>query len=87
MQIFQSFIVLMIALGLAGCGSELSQEALKASVGMSKDQVESRFGKPQSSILEATDSHPGGYWVYKISSGGSCKLGFDLPPRVVDVSC
>jgi hypothetical protein len=54
---------------------------------MSKDQIESLFGKPQSSSLESTDDHPGGFWIYKTRSGGTCKLRFDLPPRVVGADC
>lgn len=32
-------------------------------------------------------NHPGGYWVYRASSGATCKLRFDLPPRVLGADC
>jgi hypothetical protein len=54
---------------------------------MSKDQLVSKFGEPQSKSLDVTDDHPGGYWVYNTRSGGSCKLRFDLPPRVLGADC
>ena len=78
----------MLMLGLSGCsGGEADIGDLKSSIGMSKEEVEARFGKPQSSILEASIDHPGGYWVYKAKSGVSCKLRFDLPPRVIGADC
>lgn len=76
-----------LVVGLAGCGKGADIDALKASIGMSKDQVESRFGKPETSNVQASGEHPGGYWVYKTSSGATCKLRFDLPPRVLGVDC
>lgn len=75
------------ALGLAACGQGASAEDFKSTVGMSKDQIESLFGKPQSSSLESTDDHPGGFWIYKTRTGGTCKLRFDLPPRVLGADC
>ncbi len=76
-----------IVLGLAGCTKEAEVSDLKSTIGMSKDEVESHYGKPQSSILEATDDHPGGYWIYKTKSGANCKLRFDIPPRVIAADC
>ena len=76
-----------LVLGLSGCGGKADINDLKSTIGMSKLEVESRFGKPESSILEATEDHPGGYWIYKVSSGASCKLRFDLPPRVIGADC
>jgi len=77
----------LFVFGLSGCGQSNNVDDLKATIGMSKDQIESKFGKPQSSSLEASDDHPGGYWVYKASSGASCRLRFDLPPRVIGADC
>jgi outer membrane protein assembly factor BamE (lipoprotein component of BamABCDE complex) len=77
----------LIVLGLSACGKQPTIDDLKATVGMSKDQVESKFGEPKTSSPESTDTHPGGYWVYQASSGASCKLHFDLPPRVVGTDC
>ena len=77
----------ILVLGLSGCSGEADIDDLKSSIGMSKEEVEARFGKPQSSILESSIDHPGGYWVYKAKSGASCKLRFDLPPRVIGADC
>jgi hypothetical protein len=87
MKFIRGLFSFLLVLGLAGCGKGASIDALKSTIGMSKDQVESKFGKPESSNLESTDDHPGGYWVDKAGSGASCKLRFDLPPRVVGVDC
>ena len=87
MRVFYAFFSFVLILGLTGCSSEADVSDLKSTIGMSKDEVESRYGKPQTSILDATDDHPGGYWVYKVKSGGSCKLRFDLPPRVIAADC
>lgn len=72
---------------LAGCGGEADINKLKNTIGMSKEQVESIFGKPQSSVVEGGADHPGGYWLYKATGGVSCKLRFDLPPRVIAADC
>ena len=88
MKTLCGLLSLLLVLGLSGCGPrEADVSDLKSTIGMSKDEVESRYGKPQASILEATDDHPGGYWVYKAKSGASCKLRFDLPPRVIGADC
>ncbi len=87
MKIVYGFFSFILVMGLSGCGKEAEIVDLKSTIGMSKDEVESRFGKPQTSILEATDDHPGGYWVYKVKSGQSCKLRFDIPPRVIGADC
>lgn len=79
-----SFLFLLV---LSGCGDSVNIDDLKSTMGMSKDQLESKFGKPQTSSLESNESHPGGYWVYKASSGVSCTLRFDLPPRVIGADC
>ena len=84
LQVLLSFLCL---LGLSACGQSPNIDDLKATTGMSKDQLESKFGKPQSSSLESGSDHPGGYWVYQASSGASCKLRFDLPPRVIGTDC
>jgi hypothetical protein len=77
----------LLALGLSGCGKGVDVDALKASIGMSKVQVEAEFGEPESSHLDASEDHPGGYWVYKTASGAHCMLRFDLPPRVIGADC
>jgi len=77
----------LLLLGLSACGQETSVEDLKSTIGMSKVQIESKFGLPQTSSLESTNDHPGGFWVYKTSSGTTCKLRFDLPPRVLGADC
>ncbi len=87
MKLVHEVLSFLLVLGLSGCGQSTSIDDLRATIGMSKDQLESKFGKPQSSSLEATDDHPGGYWVYQSSSGAMCKLRFDLPPRVIGVDC
>jgi len=81
------FIAFLMVFGLAGCSQDVNIDDLKSTLGMSKDEIESKFGRPQSSSLESNDQHPGGYWVYKASSGASCKLRFDLPPRVIGADC
>ncbi len=87
MKIVYGLISFFLVLSLHGCGGEADVGDLKSTVGMSKDEVESRYGKPQTSVLEATDDHPGGYWLYKVKSGAICKLRFDLPPRVIGADC
>jgi len=87
MKTIDGLLCLLLALGLSGCGGEADVNAFKSTIGMSKVQVESQFGEPESSVLESTADHPGGYWIYKVKSGGSCKLRFDLPPRVLGVDC
>lgn len=87
MKFVYVFLSFYVVLGLSGCGGEVDASDLKSTIGMSKDEVESHYGKPQTSILEATDDHPGGYWVYKVKSGATCKLRFDIPPRVIAADC
>ena len=87
MKIVYGFLSFFLVMCLSGCGKEADISDLKSTIGMSKDEVESRYGKPQTSILEATDDHPGGYWVYKVKSGANCKLRFDIPPRVIGADC
>lgn len=87
MKIVYGVLSFLLVLSLSGCGKEADISELKSTIGMSKEEVESRFGKPQSSNLDAASGHPGGYWVYKASSGASCKLHFDLPPRVIRADC
>lgn len=77
----------MLMLGLTGCGRQADVSDLKSTIGMSKMEVESRFGEPQTSVLDAADDHPGGYWIYKAKSGVTCKLRFDIPPRVIGADC
>ena len=87
MRTVHGLVSFLLVVGLSGCGKDASIDELKSTLGMSKDQLESKFGKPQSTSLESNAEHPGGYWIYKASSGASCKLYFDLPPRVIDVDC
>ena len=87
MKIFYGLLSFMLVLGLSGCGDGADIGDLKSTIGMSKEQVESKFGKPLSSVLEASADHPGGYWIYKAKSGVSCKLRFDIPPRVIGADC
>lgn len=75
---------------LTGCGTTASVADMKSTLGMSKDQVESKFGRPVSSTLEASPEHPGGYWVYNVKAqdgSQTCRLNFDVPHRVLDVDC
>jgi len=87
MRIVYGMLSFILVLGLSACGQDTNIDELKSTIGMSKDQLESKFGKPQSSSLESTEAHPGGFWVYKASSGATCKLRFDLPPRVLGADC
>jgi len=87
MKIVHGLLAFCLLIGLAACAKEANIDDLKSTMGMSKDQIESKFGKPQSTSLESNEDHPGGYWVYKASSGATCKLHFDLPPRVIGADC
>lgn len=81
--------IILLAGTIAGCGmqQELSAEALQASVGITREALEARFGRPAESVDDDSDTHPGGYWVYKLKSGGQCTVYFDLPYRVLSVKC
>jgi len=86
-----TFLMLLVAGLLAACGIQKSPDPndLKAALGMSKEEVEFRFGRPALRSTESSKEHPGGYWVYEVngSGGTQCKLDFDLPHRVLATRC
>jgi len=87
MRIVHAALCFFCVLGLSACGQSANIDDLKSTTGMSKDQLVSKFGEPQSKSLESTSDHPGGFWTYKASSGANCRLRFDLPPRVLGADC
>ncbi len=87
MKAVSGILLFIVLAGLSGCGKKPSAEAFKSSIGMTKDQIESLYGRPDATSLEATVDHPGGYWVYKISAAQDCTLRFDIPHRVLGADC